>query len=73
MRLCSCDRIRLRKIAGSEKRQEARTATANVENLERDEHLHPQADWGQAELRADPYFKIAIRSFASSMPPACAC
>src|ERR1700737_180215 len=49
------------------------TANAIVENFERHEHLYPPADYrGLAELRADPYFKVSIRSFASSMPPACA-
>jgi hypothetical protein len=58
------------KIAENEK---IRVANTSVKNLERDEHLHPPADYRErAELRADPYFKISIRSFASSMPPACA-
>jgi hypothetical protein len=60
----------LAKIAGNEK---IRVANTNVENLEQDEHLHPPSNYREpAELRADPYFKISIRSFASSMPPACA-
>ena len=33
----------------------------------------PPADYrGPAELRAHPYFKASMRSFASSIPPACA-
>jgi hypothetical protein len=35
--------------------------------------LHPAADYRErVELCADPYFKISIRSLASSRPPACA-
>jgi hypothetical protein len=34
---------------------------------------NPPADCREpAEIRADRYFKASIRSFASSMPPACA-
>jgi hypothetical protein len=47
-------------------------ANATVENLMRDMENSPADCREPAEIRADRYFKASIRSFASSMPPACA-